>query len=376
MRQIRLGLFGRDTAPADGGAHTLLAMIAEKIPTSLAGGSIELVPVPWDAWSHRRHPVRFLRMRFVRNFGTEIPLVDLRPVCRRLRLDLAYFAAPAYARIDIPFVFTLWDLGHRTIPEFPEVRCARDPWSQREALCNLMLPQASFVVVGNNAGAVETCELFGLDRKKVVALPFPNPDFSGVSATAPAWLPARPFFLYPAQFWPHKNHFTLLKALALLTGRGGMVPDLVFVGSDKGNLDFARSAAAEFGLGERVHFGGFVSRGELKALYQRAAGLAFPSLLGPNNLPPQEAAVLECPMILTDSPGHREQLGQGALYAPPLDAEAWAAAMSRLASDADLRRELAGRAKAAVAGCTLEAYAAGLHRLFSELAARRMLWGG
>jgi len=374
MRRLRLGLFGRETAPADGGADTLLQTIAEKVTSPLGGGALEIVPVPWSAWSYRRRPLRFLWMRFVRRFASEIPLVDLRPVCRRYRLDLAYFAAPAFAHVDIPFVFTLWDLGHRTIPDFPEVRCARDPWSQREALCRWMLPRASCVIVGNQAGVDETCLHFGLDRARVVALPFPNPDFGPVAATPPAWLPARPFFLYPAQLWPHKNHFTLLQALPLLAG--GDAPDLVFVGSDKGNLGYLQTAAADLGVADRVHFGGFVARGELKALYQRATGLVFPSLLGPNNLPPQEAAVLGCPMILSDLPGHREQLGDGALYAPPLAAGAWAEAMRRLVAEDGLRRELAERARAAVAGCTAEAYAEGLQRVFAAVAARRLLWPG
>jgi len=373
MRKLRLGIFGRDTSPTEGGADTLLQMIAEKFPSS-AGATLELVPVPWSAWSHRRHPFRFLWLKFARLLGSEIPLVDLRAVCRDFQLDLAYFAAPAFARIDIPFVFTLWDLGHRTIPEFPEVRSASDPWTQREAMARRMLAQASYVVVGNETGAAEVCGLYGVDPKRVVPLPFPNPDFSGVTSVAPAWLPARPFFLYPAQLWPHKNHHTLLQALALLAKRG-VEADLVFVGSDKGNTAFLKSTAAELGLTGRVHFGGFVPRGELKALYEKAAGLVFPSLLGPNNLPPQEAAVLGCPAILTDSPGHREQLGEGALYVPPLDAEAWASAMARVLSDPGLRAGLAGRAKAAVAAYTLEAYASGLNRLFTEMARRRALWG-
>jgi glycosyltransferase involved in cell wall biosynthesis len=299
--------------------------------------------------------------------------VDLRPLCAELRLDAAYFVAPAFAVIDVPFILTHWDTGHRTIPEFPEMRTGGYSWAQREAIGRQMLPQASFVIVGNQAGADEVTQFFGVGADRVAPLPFPNPDFSALAAVKPAWLPASPYFLYPAQFWPHKNHHTLLRALAGLA-RQQVDASLVFVGSDKGNGDYLKAVATELGVADRVHFGGFVSRGELKALYEGAAGLAFASLLGPNNLPPQEAAVLGCPMILSDLPGHREQLGDGALYAAPLDAGAWAAAMRRLLAEAPLRSALTGAARTAVAGCTPEAYAAGLGRLFLELAARRRLW--
>lgn len=378
MRTYRVGVFGRGTAPTDGGADTLLQTLDAKLRATgeLAGG-LELVPVPWSAWSHRRRPLRYAWGRLVRGFGGELPQVDLRPVCRELRLDLAYFTAPAFARIDIPFVFTVWDLGHRTIPDFPEFRAnPRDPWTHREALYGSMLGQASFVVAANATGSAEICGHYGVPRDRVVALPFPNPDFSGETETVPSWLPARPFFLYPAQFWPHKNHVTLIQAIAGFARAGRNAPDLVFTGSDKGNAAHVRALAAKLGVGERVHFPGFVSRGELKALYRRATGLAFPSLLGPSNLPPQEAAVLGCPVILSDLPGHREQLGDGALYVSPFNAAGWGEAMEQLAGDAALRSTLAARARFAVAGCTVDAYVAGVGQLLARTAATRALWGG
>lgn len=373
MAPYRIGIFGRETSPLDGGADTLLRMLREKIPAQLAGGQIELVSVPWAAWSHRRRPLRYLWCRAVRWWGGEIPLVDVRPLCRRLGLSAAYFAAPAYARIDVPYVFTLWDLGHRTIPEFPEMRSGRDPWSHREAMYRTMLGQASYVVTGNQAGAAEAREFYGVGADKLVPLPFPNPDFSAVAEEVPVWLPKVPFFVYPAQFWAHKNHHTLLRALALMSGRDGEAPHLVFTGSDKGNAAYLRDCAAALGVAERVHFAGFVSRGVLKALYQRATGLVFPSLLGPNNLPPQEAAVLNCPMVLSDLVGHREQLGTGALYAAALDPQAWAEAMMRLRDDPALCEHLRRQARAAVAGYTLESYVAGLSPLLARLIACRQL---
>jgi glycosyltransferase involved in cell wall biosynthesis len=368
MRKLRIGIFGRDTVPADGGSDTLLQMIARQLAAGPAREAVELVPVEWAQWSYRRQPLRYLWMRLARPWGLEIPPTDVRPACRRLDLDAAYFAAPAFAVVDVPFAFTLWDLGHRTIPEFPEMRSARDPWSQREAMYRQMLGQASVIITGNETGAAEAIRYYAVPRERLVVQPFPNPDFGGVPAERPAWQPTRPFFLYPAQLWPHKNHATLLRALAL-------VPEveLVFVGSDKGNGAALRALAVELGVAERVRFGGFVSRGELRGLYENAAGLAFASLLGPNNLPPQEAAVLGCPMILSDLPGHREQLGAGALYAAPLEAPAWAEAMRALLAEPVRKAELIAAARTAVAGCTLEAYGAALGRVCARLAAVRRL---
>ncbi len=374
MRRYRIGIFGRGTATSDGGADVFLRALNSRYATLGANDAVEIVPVHWSAWSHRRRPLRYLWCRVVRGFGGELPLVDLRPVCRSLRLDMAYFAAPAFARIDLPYIFTLWDIGHRTIPEFPEMRSGRDPWTHREALCRTMLGQASFVVTGNQTGAMEAREMFGLSADKVVAIPFPNPDFSEVVEAVPAWLPPGSFVLYPAQFWPHKNHYTLLRALASLSARGQPVPALVCVGSDKGNLAYLRSCAQALGVAEKVLFPGFVSRGELKALYRRATALVYPSLLGPNNLPPQEAAVLGCPMLLSDLPGHREQLQDGAVFVNPTDAVAWGEALARVTSDETLRVGLIRRAERAVSPYTAEAYITRVGELVSRMVESRRLW--
>lgn len=368
MASFRVGVFSRRTDPTEGGADTFAATLGEKLRALSLGPEIELVPVAWEAWSQRRKPLSYVARRVLQLAGVEIPEVDLRPLCRELRLDAAYFTTPAFVAVDLPYVFTLWDLGHRTVPQFPEMQRGRMSWAHREALCQRMLPRARFVVVGNRAGAAEVRRYFNVPEDRLVPVPFPNPDFSAVAAVAPPWLPGEPFFFYPAQLWPHKNHTTLLKALAGLAQAGRPVPRLVFVGSDQGNLAALRAEAAVLGIAERVHFAGFVPRGVLKHLYQHATGLVFASLLGPNNLPPQEAAVLGCPMILSDLPGHREQLGDGALYASGLDAAAWGDAIHRLQSSPELRGQLVSRAAAAVAGCTTDAYLTQIGRLLVRLA--------
>jgi hypothetical protein len=89
----------------------------------------------------------------VRWFGGELPLVNLNAVCGRFALDAAWFAAPAFAHIELPFAYSLWDIGHRTIPSFPEMRSGSDPWTMREAQHRRMLGQATRVLVGNRTGA-------------------------------------------------------------------------------------------------------------------------------------------------------------------------------------------------------------------------------
>jgi glycosyltransferase involved in cell wall biosynthesis len=126
------------------------------------------------------------------------------------------------------------------------------------------------------------------------------------------------FFFYPAQFWAHKNHYNLLRAFQKLKN---IAPSfkLVFTGSDKGNLKYIKELITEFDLDDDVKITGFVSENQLKALYENAAALVMPTFLGPTNMPLLEAYSLGCKVICSDFKGHREQLGEDALYFQPND---------------------------------------------------------
>jgi glycosyltransferase involved in cell wall biosynthesis len=72
-------------------------------------------------------------------------------------------------------------------------------------------------------------------------------------------------------------------------------------------------------MSERVHFLGYVADEAIPALYSRAAALVMASYFGPTNIPPLEAFAMNTPVIASRL--HQEQLGSGALYFDPDDAE-------------------------------------------------------
>ena len=67
-------------------------------------------------------------------------------------------------------------------------------------------------------------------------------------------------------------------------------------------------------MNDQIVFAGFIDEGELKYLYTHAKAMIFASLMGPNNLPPIEAKYLNCPILLSDIPGHIDQMGDSAVY--------------------------------------------------------------
>jgi glycosyltransferase involved in cell wall biosynthesis len=181
-----------------------------------------------------------------------------------------------------------------------------------------------------------------------------------------------PFFFYPANFWPHKNHATLVHALRLLKRKE---VGLVFTGEGK-NHNFVKDLVGKLGLEERVRFVGHVDDQELSRLYLSATGLVYASLSGPENLPPLEAMAAGCPVLNSDFPGAREQLGDAALFVPSLDPIAWAIAMEEVlkAARGGSIAARVGQGRRLVQIRTATSYVDGVLKWIEGFGATRSLW--
>ena len=289
-------------------------------------------------------------------------------------VEFVWFAGTWAEDCDQPFLFTVFDLAHLLEPHFPEVRAGGE-WERRHLHFGKFLPKASGVIAPNDAGKQQVERLFNVEPERIVCLPHPTPDFArrpeafgadddvlereGISA---------PYLLYPAQFWAHKNHATLLDALALLDGY-----QLVLVGSDKGQLGHVEELARAAGVRDRVHVLGFVSTATLISLYRSSHALVYLSFFGPENLPPLEAFALGCPVVASDIPGAREQMGDAARLVPVLDPRAAAGAVRALEDPAERERLVAlGRGRAAE--LTAEGYVAGALEFIDRFALVRRCW--
>jgi glycosyltransferase involved in cell wall biosynthesis len=118
-----------------------------------------------------------------------------------------------------------------------------------------------------------------------------------------------PFLLYPANWWPHKNHELLLEAFALVSRTR---PELRLVLTGAGHPG---------GLPDGVATLGRVSDDRLADLYQSAAAVVFPSLYEGFGLPPLEAMACGCPVAVSRVAALPEVCGDAAVYFDPTSAE-------------------------------------------------------
>ena len=290
---------------------------------------------------------------------------------RDYRLDCALCLRPGEWSRVLPNICTVFDLEHRRKPYFPEIS-SNGEWLHRERSYRRELPKALAIITGTRMGKAHIERFYGVDPAAVRVIPLPTPSFARDEASRPSseQLPAGitgEFLFYPAQYWPHKNHLRLLEAVQTLHQRHQWNGMLVCCGSDKGNLNYLKKRATEFGIADRVQFLGFVKQSELIALYGHAVALTFVSYFGPDNLPPLEAFALGCPVIASAIEGAEEQLGSAALRVNPDRASEMADAVLRLKNEPGLRETLINAGKNRAAEFTADDYAARIIDLLDSL---------
>ena len=258
-------------------------------------------------------------------------------------IDVLYYLKQEECYVtDYPFIATNWDIGHISTYPFPEIT---EYYKRRKRYYTNILPKAIFVFCESESGKEELKRYTPIDEFKLRVVPI----FSGNSAIGKMdesfatdflhkhALIKNKYYIYPAQFWAHKNHYGLLLAFSHI------IPDypdlkLIFTGSDKGNLKYIKTIISSLGLENHVLVLGFVSTNELCALYKNAIALVMPTYLGPTNMPPIEAMELNCPVICSDLSGHKEILGNAALYFKPQNMLAIEEQMRTLLNG-DIRKE-------------------------------------
>jgi glycosyltransferase involved in cell wall biosynthesis len=294
-------------------------------------------------------------------------------------VDLVWFPTTYVEDCQLPFICTIFDLEHLRQPWFPEVS-ERGEWERREWTLGRSLPKATRVIVPNEAGQAQLERYYDIDSARILCLPHPTPDFAIAAASRSPLPPSilereairSPYLFYPAQYWPHKNHVTLLHALQRLR-EAGTQHSLVCVGRDHGTLAHIKEVERSFGLQNVVHHLGFVTEDELVSLYQHADALVYPTLFGPENLPPLEAFALGCPVVCSDVEGAREQVGGAALLVPAMDPEAIANAVQSLSDEGTRSRLIAAGRDRAVAR-SAAAYVEGVVDFLDEFEATMRCW--
>jgi glycosyltransferase involved in cell wall biosynthesis len=325
---------GREPAPtsAAGGrepAPTSVAGGREPAPTSAAGGGGPAGAPASGGIVAVRHalPSRVL-------FGAAA--VSGRPRLDQLvgPVDVVWLPAPAPVAVGrTPYALTLHDLSFL---ERPGDFTAYERVWHRLARPRALARGAARVLAVSAATARLAHERLGVAAAVVPGGPGdPGPPVSAdevAAVRARHGIPDR-YFLFVGALEPRKGLDRLVAA------HEGLEPALVLAGEGRlgGQL-----------RGAGVRLVGRVSRADKAALYAGALAVVLPSWCEGYGYPPLEGFAHGTPAIVSDLPALRETAGDGALYVPPGDVPALAAALRQIADDDSLRARLAAGGEAAL----------------------------
>lgn len=390
---MKIGIYLPDIKPEAGGASSLLKTIRAEIE-SLNDANHEYLFIYNDGNEKTEISLfqgfKYLNIAFykpkislIRKLKNKIKLIlgmsivsgEFDLAAKKNGIDLFWFPNPACVDISYPYIYTIWDLGHRRTPFFPEVSRSGWTWETREFCYRKMIYKASYIITGNEEGKKEILENYPVPPSKIRISPFPVASFCRGEEIKPSFDIPEQFFFYPAQFWPHKNHICILESLVILRGKYGLKPSVFLTGSDKGNKKYIESKIIEYGLENQVYFTGFLKDEELKWLYTHATAMIFASLMGPNNMPPVEATYLNCPVIITDLDGHKEQLQDTALYFNGYKPDELAEQIRILLSDKNARDFIIEKEKVLATKFDKINYFSCIKQIIDEFALIRKTWG-
>jgi glycosyltransferase involved in cell wall biosynthesis len=227
-----------------------------------------------------------------------------RSIRRELRLDeldaIHFPLTVMLPRVDHPpAAVSLLDIQHVFFPEF----FSRAELAYRRVAYGWSLERARTVIAISGHVKETLVERMGIeaDRVEVIHLGLDHELFH------PNGAERRPFLLYPANPWPHKNHQRLFEAFLRVRKRR---PELRLVLTGTG-LERLRV------FPEGVEVRGRVSREALAELYRTASALVFPSLYEGFGQPPLEAMASGTPVASSRAGSLPEVCGDAAFYFEP-----------------------------------------------------------
>jgi glycosyltransferase involved in cell wall biosynthesis len=153
------------------------------------------------------------------------------------------------------------------------------------------------------------------------------------------------YLLAVSDLYVQKNLINLLRAVARIRPANRDIK-LKIAGRAVDPHYFAelQRVVVDEGLTENVEFLGGIAPSELVELYRRCAVFVFPSTVETFGNPLVEAMACGAPIASSNSAAMPEVVGDAAIYFDPQDVGEMAAAISRLLSDKDLRRDLSRKA--------------------------------
>lgn len=231
----------------------------------------------------------------------------------------------------IPSIGWIPDFQHKHLPEL----FSQEEISLRDNSFENIAKNSKAVILSSKNAFDDLVTFFPEYREKAFVLNFVSyidPEIYNISTSVSYvneikqkyMIPDKYFYL-PNQFWKHKNHITVFKAVNILKKQGLEVKVLCSgCTSDyrhKTHFDSLKDYISQNNLDNNIQFLGIINLDEVYYLMRNCISIINPSLFEGWSSTVEEAKSLGKNIILSDLKVHREQNPPDGIYFEPLNVE-------------------------------------------------------
>jgi len=248
---------------------------------------------------------------------------SLEQLSRRLHLSALYPVHESLGpRFPRPWIGWIPDFQHKHLPQY----FREHDLLGRDRIFAQLIREAPHVTVSSQDACRDLMRWFPADSNKVSVLSFTTvarPEWYADDPASVARELALPpkYLMFPSQFWLHKNHGCLFRALGIAADA---CPDIALVCTGRMHdyrrpeyVDELMAETRRDGLENRIRVLGLLDRRTQVQLMRRAAAIVQPSFFEGWSALVEDARALGKRIYVSDIPVHREQTPPNATFFDP-----------------------------------------------------------
>ena len=236
-----------------------------------------------------------------------------------LQLNILYPSLAYYSwhdKLNCQVFYWMFDFQHRHMPKM----FSPEEFKQRETNFFAIAEKAKNIVFSSHNAKEDFFRFYFATNAKLHVYQFVSlldiPEKQAIKSPYPS-----KYFIVCNQFWPHKNHEVVLKALAFLK-KSGYVVNVVFTGKfdyelSKDYVTMLNNFIRLNKIKDQVFFTGFLSRHEQIQLIQNALAVIQPSLFEGWSTVIEDAKALDKFIVASDIAINREQINDNMVFFDP-----------------------------------------------------------
>lgn len=254
------------------------------------------------------------------------------------------FTAPFFHDLNVPIISVIYDLQYHHYSYF----FTDQERGKRNKHFKIACKHASKLISISNftkQTIIENSEVAAIKIQTIyisLAKRFPKLDHEHMTSTLiKNGLKNQQFLLYPANFWPHKNHEVLFTAFNIYRAANpNSSLKLVCTGTYETNKNFLLTAIEIMGLKNWIILPGYLSDLDFAALMTGSLAIIYPSLYEGFGMPILEAMAAGKPVLCSNVTSLPEIAGPAALLFDPRNPEIIANAIHRIQNEPELVKNL------------------------------------